>query len=121
MNHRQLVQFAAMCIAELDEQGGRSLSLQQLSRNQGIPFPVCRKIIRRLDLAGIVKVTDGKIVLLRSAEEMTALDVLEAIWSSKEALPAFRMVVGGQGVKMRTTLDYIRRAQLNRAEESING
>jgi DNA-binding IscR family transcriptional regulator len=80
MNHKTIVQFAVLCLQELDAQVGKTLSCHEISKRQGIPLPECAQVIQQLDHAGIVELAEtGRVVLCRPVEMLTALDILEAV------------------------------------------
>jgi len=123
MNTQQTVQYAVMCLQALDENAGKPMSLQEISQRQGVPMAECQDIVRHLSEAGIVTLAGpGRVVLLRPVEELTALEILEAVWSSSNPPPAFRMLVGGsRGARLKTTLQIVARAQSESESDSING
>ncbi len=108
MKKDQVVQFAAMCLHALDANPGKALSPKEISRYEGVPIRDCQKIIRQLNRAGIVKFVDRTSVqLLRPVEEITALELLEALWAREVTLPEFLMLVGGRGMRLEKTLEAI--------------
>ena len=119
MNPTQIVQFAVLCLTELDAHQGKAVSCEEISLRQGIPLPECIHIIRRFQHAGIVDVVmPGRVLLRRPVEELTALEIVEAVWAKEDARTPFRMLLGGdRGLACRKTLEYVRRTSL----AGING
>ena len=104
MKNQQFVQYAVLCLQALDANGGRPLSVQDLSHSQGVPFATCVRLINRLSDVGIVEVTSDGVTLRRPVEDLTALEIVQAIWSDKEKSTGFRMLVGGvRGMRAKVT------------------
>lgn len=108
MNSAKSVQYALMCLEALERHGSESLSAQAISREQGIPLPECQVILRCLEVAGIVVLSAQKYKLGRSTTELTALEVLQALWTlpaPEKAVPAFQLLYGpNRGTDFRRTL-----------------
>ena len=123
MNQRQTVQIALLCLEALSQTSQKNMTPQDLSRQQGLPLPVCLSTVYRLIQAGIVELReDGSLHLCRSLEDLTALEILNAVWASEKKQPAFRMLVGGKraGV-LQKTLEWIHAEQARKTDSYING
>ncbi len=71
---------AIMYLAQLNP--GTRASTAQIAREQRIPLTFLAKIVSQLSAAGIVRATRGAhggVTLARSADEITLLDIVEAI------------------------------------------
>jgi len=120
MNHQRVVQLAVICLQELDEHAGQAVSFQEISQRRGIPLPECAHVIRQLSKAGIVDLADDdQAVLRRDIEELTALEILQAMWAPAIDSPAFQFVLGHRGAA-QTTQSFIASAWASRAT-AING
>ena len=122
MNVRENVQFALMCIQELDHRAETPLLPLEISRLQGVPLEDCLAILKRLHVAGVVRSSpEGRFALVRPAGELTALEVLQALWTPLEEKPIFRMMVGGsRGVRVRKTLEAVRKLQDREGCSDVN-
>jgi DNA-binding IscR family transcriptional regulator len=109
MNHQEVVQYAVLCLRALEDHAGEKLTVKQISRLQGVPVEECQRILGRLCNAGIVElVGPGLVQLAKPVDEITAIELLEAVWAPEEAMPEFRMLVGGtRGYRLETTLRVI--------------
>src|SRR5450755_2498912 len=58
MNHQLTVQYALMCLRELEEHGHEAVSSKEISDKQGVPLPECEDILERLADSGIVRPSD---------------------------------------------------------------
>ncbi|SRR5258708_4893676 len=123
MNPKRIVQFAVLCLELLDSGVGKPMSYQEISRKLGIPLNECERVLRCLSHAGIVKFAEGSgVILLRPVEEITALEILEAVWAPEETRCAFQMLVGAErGPALRKTLEFVRRIQRDGKDSIING
>jgi DNA-binding IscR family transcriptional regulator len=123
MNHREIVQIAVRCLAELEGRPHHSASFKEISRKQGIPLAECVRVLRQLYAAGIVTLEEaGKVTLQRSMDELTALDILQAVWAKNRIRPAFQMWVGAdRGPAAHKTLEFVRWARLGGKEAYVNG
>ena len=123
MPTRQTVQIALLCLETLEQLTPHAMSPQDLSRRQGLPLPECLGILRRLSNAGIVEMRDERHVrLCRPVEELTVLDVLQALWSPEVRTGTFQMFVGGnRRIALRKTLEFVRRDQASDADSTVNG
>jgi DNA-binding IscR family transcriptional regulator len=112
MNYRQRVQYALLCLRELDSREGDFASLLDISRAQGIPLADCREVFKHLAQAGIVNFSESnQISLQRAMDEVTALDLMQAIAQPLRVLPTFRMLVKPTLRAVRTTLHAMRWAK----------
>lgn len=112
MKSQQLMQYAVLCLQALDANEGKPLSLLDLSHTQGVPFPTCVRLIHRLNKAGIVEVSGGAVILRRPVEELTALEIVQAVWSAPEQQDRVRILVGGtRGLRSEITWSYLRAAE----------
>jgi DNA-binding IscR family transcriptional regulator len=103
------VQYAVMCLQELDRRNSSYLDVQKISREGGIPQADCREVLKRLHAAGIIDAGTGQTFALRQPlESLTALQVIQAIWTTapKEA-PAFRMLIAPEDGALRKTLEAV--------------
>jgi len=119
MNKQQrTVQVAVMCLQELDAQAGKALSSREISQRRGISLSECTSILQRLSRAGIVELaTTGLAVLRRPVEELTALDILQAVWNQTKKQSTFEMMVG-HSQAVETTLAFVSRQD---SDAAING
>jgi DNA-binding IscR family transcriptional regulator len=107
MNHLQDVQYALMCLDELGHHAHRPIAASEVGRRQGVPWPDCLSILRRLGQAGIVAWADrDQVILNRSSEDVTALELLQALWTPEQPRREFRMTWGGRRTA-RTVLGFI--------------
>jgi DNA-binding IscR family transcriptional regulator len=120
MNHEQVVQHAVLCLQALDD-AAKPLTPREISSRQGIPLPECARILRQLCEAGILLATEnGRMALNGSVEEVTSMDLLEAVWGQPE--PFFRMWVGGQeGPRFHKTVAWVTQDQVRAGGCEING
>jgi Rrf2 family iron-sulfur cluster assembly transcriptional regulator len=76
-------EYAVRCVMHLAAKGnGKVISRREVARAMEIPEPFLAKIARQLTLAGILRVTQGSrggYRLARDPEELTLLDVVEAM------------------------------------------
>jgi DNA-binding IscR family transcriptional regulator len=109
MSNQHVVQFAVMCLQALDDGAGIAMSPQDISKAKGVPVQECQRILHRFQEAGIVQFTKtGKVSLLRPVEELTAVEILDALWALETSSPSFQMLVGGnRGIRLRATLDCV--------------
>ena len=95
MNQSRMVHYAVACLEGLDI----PMAPRDLSRSQKVPFEDCLHILQQFEAAGLVrKNAQGLIERRCSIEEVTALDVLQALW----ALPlgkALRKLIGTRKFK----------------------
>jgi DNA-binding IscR family transcriptional regulator len=122
MNHQRTVQFAVMCLQELDQHPAEGLSAKEISRAQGVPFEECVRILESLRHAGIVgRGMPGTFVLLRPVEEITAMDILQSVWAPNAEQPVFRlMYVGRRVAAAKTTREFVY-AHAETESSTING
>ena len=79
MNTSHMVHHAVACLEGLD----RPLSPRDLSRAQNVPLEECLHILRQFEAAGLVRENaDGAYERLCAIEEITALEVLQALWQA---------------------------------------
>ncbi len=122
MKYPQFVQYAIACLQALDANEGRPLSLIDLSHGQGVPFPTCVRLIHRLKRAGIVDLSGGSVVLRRPVEELTAMEIVQAVGSTPDKQDSVRMLVGGaRGRRSQITWDIVRSVDNAGLEGVCNG
>src|SRR5436305_1682186 len=109
MNQQQVIQFAVRCLSELDAQAGEAISYHEIARRLGIPLMDCVRVLRSLINAGIVRLASAGLVRLsRPIEELTALEIVDAVWAKADKAAAFQMLVGAnQSMECRKTLEII--------------
>lgn len=90
MNHTQTMQDAAACLKQFQHcPTGRSA--QDIASAEGIPVARCSTILDRLAQAQLIHAVDeGR---FRLSGDVTALDVLNAVWTAPAA-PDFHMLFG---------------------------
>ena len=77
MNQSRMVHYAVACLEGLDI----PLAPRDLSRSQKVPFEDCLHILEQFEAAGLVrKNAKGLVERNCSIEELTALEVLQALW-----------------------------------------
>jgi DNA-binding IscR family transcriptional regulator len=112
MENKLTVQYAVQCIEELANDSLGRLSVLELSRRRGIPMDACRNILRRLEEAGILTIDErDRYGLLRSVEDITSLDVLQALWTDRPQHPAFKVLYQRPAKALKTTLHAVWAAQ----------
>ena len=121
MKNQRIVQLAVMCLQALNAQAGQAVSPQEISRSQGVPLEECLRILRQFNTAGIVQYAEaGKVRLVRPVEDLTALEILEALWTMDSSQPEFRMLLKeSRGAKLHVMLQLAERAKEEGIE--ING
>src|SRR4051812_17898483 len=105
MDPRQSVQIALLCLKGLDQAAHQQTTVKDLSREQGLSLPLCITTMTRLSEAGIVELfKDGSLRLCRPLDEVTALEILQALWAPAKREPAFRLLLGknAQGALQKT-------------------
>ncbi len=120
MNPQKLAHYAALCVEELDAHSGCPLSVQDISLRKGIPVAECQRVVQALENAGIVKlVAADQAVLIR--QDITVLELLQAVWTRQAVPRAFRMLLGGHHASTtQTTRGYVLRSAES-GREDING
>ena len=79
MNHSLMVHYAVACLEGLDI----PQVPQELSRAQNVPIDDCMRILDQLESAGLVRKTErGSFERTCSIHQLTALEVLQALWST---------------------------------------
>jgi DNA-binding IscR family transcriptional regulator len=106
MNSRQTVQHALMCLEAFELHSTESLSSEDISHLQGIPRAQCHAILARLEAGGIVRrLGPDAYRLERPLGELTAFEILEALWAPVEKQPVFKLLFGpAQGPALKRTL-----------------
>lgn len=82
MNITRRTDYAIRMLLEVARTGGAPVSVRDLAETQGVPYAFARSIQRELLAAGLVTAlrgVAGGIVLARPANEITLLDVVEAM------------------------------------------
>ncbi len=83
MNNSVMVRYAVACLEGLD----RPVSSGDLSRSTDVPLPECLQLVRQFKAVGLVQETaEGLFSRTCAMEELTALQVLQAIWT-RDAQP----------------------------------
>ncbi len=78
MNQSRMVHYAVACLEGLDI----PLAPRDLSRSQEVPLEECLHILRQFEAAGLVRENaQGLLERICSIEQVTALEVLQALWS----------------------------------------
>jgi DNA-binding IscR family transcriptional regulator len=112
MNSQITVQYALMCLQELDQHHSESLSPHVISARQGIPLPECEGILHRLEESGVI---DGReheqFALARPIEEINALEILQALWAPRKKAPAFQILYQSGRPALRRTLQAVSSAK----------
>jgi DNA-binding IscR family transcriptional regulator len=112
MENKLTVQYAVQCIEELANDPAGRLSLSDISQRRGIPEDDCRDILDRLEKAGILSIDDRhRFELSRPIEEITSLEVLQALWTERAKFPAFQVLYQSPAKVLRTTLQAVSAAQ----------
>jgi len=108
MNQQRVVQFAVMCLQELDAHAGQAVSVEEISQRRGIPLPECTHVIRQLGVAGIVELAaPDQAVLRRAIEDLTALEILQAVWTKPAMSSPLRVWLGDKRTAAFTR-EYLR-------------
>ena len=116
MENKLTIQYALQCIEELAHEPLGRLSLKDLSRRRGIPHAVCRDVLCRLQEAGILSVDEKNCFgLVRPIEDITSLDILEAMWAKRAHFPAFKVLYETPHTTLKTTLRAVQVAQRSNA------
>jgi DNA-binding IscR family transcriptional regulator len=110
------MQYALMCLQELDRHGPGFLDARKISRDGGIPADDCREILARLHDAGLLEVgTKESFALRQPLESLTVLQIIEAITAPQPSkAPAFRLLTTPGSGALRKTLQAVRAASLDR-------
>jgi DNA-binding IscR family transcriptional regulator len=112
MNNRTLIQYAVMCLQELDQHTHQFLSSRDISKNQGIPRTDCDAVLQRLALAGLIESAEaGQFSLRTPIEDLKALDIIQAVSTPVTVQPAFKLLFSAQKTALRKTLETTRWAQ----------
>jgi DNA-binding Lrp family transcriptional regulator len=95
------VQFAAVCLDRLRDTPQATDAMNALAREQGISPAMCAQVVARLEAAGLIVRTQADVWEIKNAE-VTALEVLQALWGP--ALPPeFRAMYGTRRGSSRHT------------------
>jgi hypothetical protein len=90
MNQSLMVHYAVACLEGLDV----PRAPRDLSRSQKMPLEDCLHILRQFEAAGLVRENaQGSFERMRSMEALTALEVLQALWSAPSGT-TIRMLYG---------------------------
>jgi hypothetical protein len=99
MNQSHMVHYAVACLEGLEF----PTTPRDLSRSQRIPLEECRHILRQFEAAGLVRESgDECYERTCSVEQVTALEVLQALWSAVSR-KAIRMLFGHRFEADQTT------------------
>jgi DNA-binding IclR family transcriptional regulator len=90
MNKTQDIQIATACLRQFQSQP-MGCSAMDIALAEGLPVEQCQTLLTRLEAAQVVETVDGGRFSL--VDEVTALDVLNAVWA-QAAQPAFRRLYG---------------------------
>ncbi len=89
------VRYAVRAVVELAERGGeRPIPISSISKAQNISPKYAKQLMNRLQRAGIVKGhagIRGGYTLARSADEITLLEIYNALGVSVKLVPCIRM------------------------------
>ena len=81
MHPSHMAHYAVACLEGLE----RPLTPQALSREQNVPIGDCLHILRRFEAAGLVQQNaEGAFERTCSIEQITAFEVLQALWYPQE-------------------------------------
>ena len=78
----QTTEYALRLVVQLASQPGRPVTISELARTTRIPSGYLAKVLRQLSRAGLVhsqRGPNGGSVLTRAPEELTVLDVVQAV------------------------------------------
>ena len=78
----QTTEYALRIVVQLASQGAEPVTIPELARTTRIPSGYLAKVLRQLSRAGLVhsqRGPNGGSVLLRPPEELTVLDVVQAV------------------------------------------
>ncbi len=78
----QTTEYALRLVVQLASQPGRPVTIPELARTTRIPSGYLAKVLRQLSRAGLVhsqRGPNGGSVLVRAPEELTVLDVVQAV------------------------------------------
>ena len=78
----QTTEYALRIVVQLASQGAEPVTISELARTTRIPSGYLAKVLRQLSRAGLVhsqRGPNGGSVLLRPPEELTVLDVVQAV------------------------------------------
>jgi hypothetical protein len=90
MSPSHMVHYAVACLEGLNI----PLAPRDLSLSQRVPLEDCMYILRQFEVAGLVRENaQGVFERTCSIEQLTALDVLQALWRAPSG-PSFRMLYG---------------------------
>jgi len=92
MNDQQAVANALRCLQIIKEHPAES---HEISQATGLPFTTCAQLLQRMHHAGLIDINDeGRFLLERPIDELSPLDILDAVWETFiDALP-LRMLFG---------------------------
>ena len=112
MKSRQTLQYAVMCLQELDQHIAQFMSSHEISKRQGIPQAVCEAVLTCLAQAGIIESSEvNQYRLCVPAEEVKVLALLEALSAPVPDQPVFKVLYAAQKTARRHTLEIVRWAQ----------
>ncbi len=103
MNQSLMVHYAVACLEGLDV----PRAPRDLSRSQKMPLEDCLQILRQFEAAGLVRENaEGSFERTRSIEELTALEVLQALWQAPTGF-AVRMLYGSEEFKSKQVIRQV--------------
>ncbi len=112
MNSQMTVQYALMCLQELDAHNSKAISPRDISARQGIPLPECEGILHRLEEAGLIDSPENEhFALTRPIEELKALEILQALWAPQKKTTAFKILFQSAQPALRKTLEAVSSAR----------
>jgi DNA-binding IscR family transcriptional regulator len=112
MNSQLNVQYAVACLKQLGDSQASGMRGADLGRLCGVPSDVLPDLLERLCQAGLVSVTEeGLYRLTRALEELTALEVLQAVWTEPKKQTPFRLLYQAARGATRKTLEAVAFAQ----------
>jgi DNA-binding IscR family transcriptional regulator len=112
MNSTITVQYALLCIQELNQGNAKPLTPRDISARQGIPLPECEGILQRLEAAGVIDCPEtGSFALTRPIEDLKVLEILQALWEPQKKAPAFKVLFQSERPALRKTLEAVSNAK----------
>src|SRR5258706_2229206 len=102
------VQYALECLQAIDLKNPTPLTTHEIGKQQGIPIDICQKILDSLVHAGILEADECQRYRLRTdIEELTSLEILQAIWTPAPRVTSFRILFAKDSGALQTTLQAV--------------
>jgi DNA-binding IscR family transcriptional regulator len=110
MNDQQAVANALRCLQVLDQHPAQS---HEISAATSLPLSTCTRLLERLQSAGLISAnTEGRFLLARPIDELSPLDILDAIWETVLDMLPVQMLFGpAQGIQADRTRKAVFMAQ----------